>query len=90
MPAGVGAVCDDSVDKLGNTVNNADERQDDTETGILDPIFRPEGRHRKRKILTDKIKNRISDHGGDNHPPLPVLKAFFCLHSFVSRKYQQI
>ena len=45
MPSRIGPVGYESIDELGNTVNDTHQRQNDTEIGVGDAIFSPKGRH---------------------------------------------
>ena len=80
MPAGVGAVGDDTVDQFGNAIDDPDKRKDNAETGIGDAIFGGQGRHGKGKILADEVKHGVAYHRTDDDAPLPVSKGFVCFH----------
>lgn len=80
VPAGVGAVRNNAIDKLGNTVDNADQGKNDAKTRIGNTVLFLKKRHGKRKIFPHKIKDSVPQHRTDNDAPLPIMKAMFCLH----------
>ena len=81
VPARVGPVGKDSVQELGDTVDDACDREYDTEAGIGDAEFLLEERHGEREVLPDEIEHRIADHRADDHPPLPVFECVSgCFH----------
>ena len=80
MPAGIRAVCYESVGKLTEPVYQATQSQNYTETGIFYTILGPQDRHSKREVLPHEIEHGISYHRADDDLPLPVVETPFCLH----------
>ena len=80
MPAGISTVCDESVRKLAEAVHQPSQCEDNTETGILDAIFRTQHGHRERKVLPHEIEHRVADHRADDDLPLPEIETPFGLH----------
>lgn len=77
MPAGIGAIGDNAVYELGDTVNYADKRQNYAETGIGNSVLGPEHRHGKGEVFPDKIKHRVTCHRADDYTPLPMSEGMF-------------
>ncbi len=72
MPAGDGPVRDDAVHEFGDSVDDAHQAEDDTETCVRYPVLFPEGRHREGEVLAHEVEQRIAYHRTDDDPPLPV------------------
>ena len=83
MPAGDGPVRDDAVHEFGDSVDDAHQAEDDTETGVRDPILFPEGRHREGEVLAHEVEQRVAYHRTDDDPPLPVLECVLRLHTLL-------
>ena len=81
MPAGIGAVCDETVDELAHPIHKASHRQDNAESAVFYAIFSTQDRHSEREILPHKIEHGIAYHRTEDHPPLPIVETLFCLHS---------
>ena len=74
MPSCICTVSNHTVDHLGNSVDDSDEGEDHTETGVGYTVFFAECRHCEREVLTYEIEHGISYHRRKNHSPLPVVE----------------
>ena len=81
MPARIGAISKDAVNKLRHSVYQTAYGHDDAETCVRYAILLIKKRYGKREILPYKIDHGVADHRAGDDAPLPILESFFRVDS---------
>ena len=86
VPAGVHPVGQNAVHETRKSVDHAVQGQENSQTGFRDPQIGLKAGHGQRKVFTHEVKERVTDHRGDDRTGLPVLEALGLFRSHFGMK----
>ena len=80
MVASVHSIGEQTICETRQTIYQADNGEDDTETRIRDSVFGCQTRHCERKVFAHEVEQRIPEHCRNDCAPLPIFERFIHLH----------